>query len=225
MVMGNFFHLSVSFCVVRAGFAVTFRGQSIVRCNYRWCTMPFSRATVTTWRSRVRFAAHFGRTRAKFPGTRRSDSGRRCRSDEVRRWERKGKTGGERSGTKKSPSKFRAICSMALPDYYPGALEEHPPPPPVRLTSLGSSRGEIQIYAPTAPGVFFELMKNESGRAARFHFLLLFFFLHSATHPAFRPKLEAFLNPMAPCRYTTPLGVYCRSCRRVKTSSDRPERY
>ena len=27
---------------------------------------------------------------------------------------------------------------------------------------LGRSHGEIQIYAPTAPGVFFELMKNES---------------------------------------------------------------
>lgn len=31
-------------------------------------------------------------------------------------------------------------------------------------SALPCRRGEIQIYAPTAPGVFFELMKNESSR-------------------------------------------------------------
>jgi len=65
-------------------------------------------------------------------------------------------------------------------------------------------------------------MKNEPGGAFSSSSSS---FATPQTHPVFRPKLEAFLNPTAPCRYTTPLGVYCRSCRRVKTSSDRRERY
>lgn len=37
-------------------------------------------------------------------------------------------------------------------------------------SALPYRRGEIQIYAPTAPGVFFELMKNESSRqGSRLH--------------------------------------------------------
>jgi hypothetical protein len=52
----------------------------------------------------------------------------------------------------------------------------HPPSLPRRpsLTLFFvalESRGEIQIYAPTAPGVFFELMKNESARPAQSHSL------------------------------------------------------
>lgn len=60
----------------------------------------------------------------------------------------------------KSRSKFRAICSMALPGCpFPRGTVTAPEP--------CRSHGEIQIYAPTAPGVFFELMKNESSRGSR----------------------------------------------------------
>lgn len=132
--------------------------------------MPFNRATMTTWRPRVRFAAHFGGTRAKFSGTQLSP----VPGDDVAssRRERKG-NGGGREQKKENPSKFRAICSMALPDYHPGTRGTSATFL-VRLTPLGCSRGEIQIYAPTVPGVFFELMKNESGRRFR-----LLFFRHS----------------------------------------------
>lgn len=61
---------------------------------------------------------------------------------------------------------------------------------PARLTPFGCSRGEIQIYAPTAPGVFFELMKNESGGA------LSPPPFPASPFPVFRPKLEASLNPL-----------------------------
>lgn len=80
---------------------------------------------------------------------------------------RKNKEGGE-----KSRSKFRAICSMALP----GCLlpfQEH--------SALPYRRGEIQIYAPIAPGVFFELMKNESSRQG------------SRLHPPNHPSQVSFL--------------------------------
>jgi len=67
----------------------------------------------------------------------------------------------------------------------------HPPSPLVgHLLPRSSlqSRGEIQIYAPTAPGVFFELMKNESARPAQFHSppppRRFFFFRCAATRQA-----------------------------------------
>lgn len=146
-----------------------------------------------------------------------------CRKTRVRRDGKEKETDGEWSEIKKkSPSKFRAICSMTLPGYHPGAPRNIRHSFPARLTSLDCSRGEIQIYAPTAPGVFFELMKNESDRAV----------LPLSPPPLLSPpalrklippftrQLEAFLNPP----YTTlplrrSIGVYCRSCRRVKTSS------
>ena len=54
-------------------------------------------------------------------------------------------------------------------------------------SALPYRRGEIQIYAPTAPGVFFELMKNESSRQ------------RSRLHPPSpnHPMLAGFLPPSA----------------------------
>jgi len=89
------------------------------------------------------------------------------------------------------------------------------------------SRGEIQIYAPTAPGVFFELMKNESARPAQSHSLppLLslssFFSLSSGAPPSRRARLfalrerrEGFLNPPCTSACTPAMAeFYCRSCR------------
>lgn len=48
-------------------------------------------------------------------------------------------------------------------------------------SALPYRRGEIQIYAPTAPGVFFELMKNESSRQG------------SRLHPPNHPSQVSFL--------------------------------
>lgn len=63
-----------------------------------------------------------------------------------------------------------------LPPPLPGTV---PAPPPRR------SHGEIQIYAPTAPGVFFELMKNESSRQG------------SRLHPIPPPRTTLFASSYA----------------------------
>lgn len=96
--------------------------------------------------------------RPKFPGTRRiSGSGsagpRRKRKGNGRRGDEK----------KRVPRNSAPYARWHFQTTTRGTSRGTPPP---SLTSLGCSRGEIQIYAPTAPGVFFELMKNESGRAA-----------------------------------------------------------
>jgi len=160
--MGNFFHLSVSFCAFRVGFAVAFRGQSIVWCNYRWCAISLSHATMTTWRSHVRFVAHFETTRSKFSGALQFR-----KTSRVRRDGKEKETDGKRSETRKKVPRNSAPYARW---HFQATIRAHSRnirhPFLACLTSLDCSRGEIQIYAPTAPGVFFELMKNESGRAA-----------------------------------------------------------
>lgn len=144
--------------------------------------MPFNRATMTTWRPRVRFAAHFGGTRAKFSGTRLSP----VPGDDVAgsRRERKG-NGGGREQKKENPSKFRAICSMALPDYHPGALEEHPPPSSPVLPHSAAVAEKFK-FTHRLPRVCFSNLWKMSLVGRRFHFRLLFFrhSLRSATPDA-----------------------------------------
>lgn len=232
MVIGNFFHLSVSFCAVRFGFAVAFRGQSIARCNYRWwryAVQPVC-ATTTTWRSRVRFAAHFGGTRD------RSSSETRLFLSSVPgdgsanpRRERKGNGRGARGrGQKKSVSRNSAPYARWHFQTTRGSF----PPLPLLPSVLPRSAAVAEKFKFThrLPRVCFSNLWKMSLPGRRFHFLLLFLSPPSALRaPRSSPclSLAAFLS--SPCCYATlllrrGLVVYCRSCRRVKTVLDRSER-
>lgn len=77
---------------------------------------------------------------------------------------------------------------------------------PIRPLPLSCSRGKIQIYAPTAPGVFFELMKNESARA------VLSLSSLPSSHPCFARSSDFPNPPYVVPLPATALGVYCWSC-------------
>lgn len=63
----------------------------------------------------------------------------------------------------------RGKKSFEIPRHMLNGPSRLPPPLPGTLPAPLPCR-EIQIYAPTAPGVFFELMKNESSRqGSRLH--------------------------------------------------------
>lgn len=137
--------------------------------------MPFGRghALVSSHISEVRERSS--------PETRPSGSGRRRGSAMRKKGKRTAEVGDKKRVPRNSASYARWHFQTTTRAYSRN----------VRLTPFGCSRGEIQIYEPTAPGVFFELMKNESGRAALSPPLL------SATpthHPRFSP--EAFPNPL-----------------------------
>lgn len=123
---------------------------------------------VLPWPRGTRFASRFQKNESKVP--RSSISG-----DDGKKRKKKRKTDGE-GGRPFPPTPQKE--SLEIPRHMLHGTSRlltrphsrnvrHPLSPsyPPSLFSSRCSREEIQIYAPTAPGVFFELMKNESGRA------------------------------------------------------------
>lgn len=173
--------------------------------------MPFSCATMTTWHSRVRFVTHFGGERERsFPETRLF--GRRLGSATRKKGKRTAEVGDKKRIPRNSASYARWHFQTTTRAY---SRNVHHPAP---VLPHSAAVAEKFKFTHRLPRVCFSNLWKMSLAGRGFHFLLLFF------QPRF--SLEAFLNPFyatLPLRHG--IEVYCRSCRRVKTSSDRPKRY
>lgn len=187
--------------------------------------MLFNCATMTTWRPRVRFRRTFRRNESEVPRNAglSPGPGRRRGFAMGKKRKRATEVGDKKKRVPRNSAPYARWHFQTTIRAHSRNIRHLTR---LRLTPLGCSRGEIQIYAPTAPGVFFELMKNESGRAALpLSSPLLSPPLALCNLPRFSPDASKLFWTHSLSRYATARGVYCRSCRRVKTSSNCPERY
>lgn len=163
--MGNFFHLSMSVCAIRASFvAAGFednRSPNVITGGVL-CHWGCYRDHVALVSPRV-----FRRTRAKFHGA----AFRATTEKKGKKRKTDGKGGRPFSPTPQKESleiprhMLHGTSRLLTRPHSRNVRHPLSPSYPPSLFSSRCSQGEIQIYAPTAPGVFFELMKNESSRA------------------------------------------------------------